>query len=318
MKNALETIQDARDRGVMIYAAPNLTTPKTYKVEITELAVKESEFHPMKGGKFMPNKSVTDRIGEASGITFIAEHCETRDSVRDDDFGKRTVFISKMQGKVRLSDGSWRESTVEEYELDPKLRAMEECGGTDKGDGFAKKYLDFMKVGRARSSTGARLRVIRQLVGLPVSFEKEETRRPLLFSRVILNTDEIMSTPEGRQAAVLVALGATQMLYGSREESLRFVGQEIEKGLKPAENPSHEFDPSPAVASPPQAKWRSALRELREGYGDDLGQKAKDYFDTILTSESTPEDHYQDQFGKALGHLIKNGIRVFLPSGIPE
>jgi hypothetical protein len=213
MENALVLVNKARSAGALIFAQPNLETPPLYRAEITEIKSRPDEFHDMKQGKYMPNKAVVDRIGDAAGIDFLNSSCGVRSELRDDDIGKRTVFIGYAQGRTRLPDGSWRQSSVEEYEFDPLLRAKIE----KERDGEAavkSKYLEYAKVARQRASTGARVRVIRQLVGMPVTFSDAERNKPLVFSRIVQNTDYILGTKEGRMMAIAAATGVAGMLYG--------------------------------------------------------------------------------------------------------
>ncbi|MDR2150102.1 MAG: hypothetical protein LBO67_04675 [Spirochaetaceae bacterium] len=154
-----------------------------YKTEVTELHLAESDFHTI-NGKLMPNKAATDRIGEACGVQFIQATCQVSTEICDDDIcGKRTVFRAEAQGKVRMPDGSWRTSTVDEYEFDPVLRAMLDKNVTELNEQTKKTVgrtiLEYTKVARQRAATGARLRVIRQLTGCRQPLKKRTRQSPL-------------------------------------------------------------------------------------------------------------------------------------------
>jgi hypothetical protein len=211
-KNALSIIDKARNDGALIYAPQNLDTPPLYKAEATVITARQDEFFNIQG-KFMPSKAVVDRIGEAAGVDFIAANCGVKTENRDDDIGKRTVFVGYAQGRTRLPDGSWRQSSIEEYEFDPMLRAQID---SPNDQGVKRKYLDYAKVARQRASTGARVRVIRQLTGMPVTLSAEEVKKPLVFSRIVQNTDYILNTHEGKMMAIAMATGAASMLYGQK------------------------------------------------------------------------------------------------------
>lgn len=224
MDNALAIITRERAAGALIFSPQNIDTPPLYKVEATVIKARPDEFHNMKG-KFMPNRAVTDRISEAAGVDFIAAECsvvaETREAMPELGLPRRTVFVGYAQGRTRLPDGSWRNSTKADYEFDPVLRAKSE----GKGD---REALEYMKFARQRASTGARLGVIRQLVGIPVTFSEREITLPLVFSRVVQNTDYILGTKEGRIMAIAAATGIAAQMYGpqgvpeiSQEEPLR-------------------------------------------------------------------------------------------------
>lgn len=229
MENALALIKKSREDGALIYAPQNLECPPLYKVEASVIEVEPSDFHDI-DGKLVPRKEITDRIGDAAGVDFIPANCGVKTEMHDDEFGRRTVYIGYAQGRVRLSDGSWRQSSIEEYEFDPTLRAKAEGGGE-------KKILAYMKVARQRASTGARLRVVRQLTGMPTSFEKAVIgqRMGLTFSRIVQNTDYILSTHEGKMMAIAMATGAANMLYGQHPE------------MSPSSNAPDPFDAEPEM-----------------------------------------------------------------------
>jgi hypothetical protein len=77
--------------------------------------------------------------------------------------------------------------------------------------------MDLQKVASQRANTGARLRVIRELAGIPESFTEKELEKPLYFGRMIQNTDYILKTKEGRLLATAKALGVdVASLFGAR------------------------------------------------------------------------------------------------------
>lgn len=209
--NALAVIDKARANGALIYAPQNLECPALYKAEATAISARPDEFHNIQG-KFLPNRAVVDRIAEASGIDFIPEQCQVTTRKEDDFLGKRTIHIGHAQGRVRLPDGSWRHSAVEEYEWDPLLRAEMDARGDDSKK--RRLTLEFMKVSAQRAATGARLRVIRALTGIPATFTESEIKKPMVFSRIVQNTDYILGTKEGRTMAIAAATGLAGQLFG--------------------------------------------------------------------------------------------------------
>lgn len=231
MENALVLIKKAREDGALVYVPQNLECPQLYKVEASVIEVEPRDFHEIEG-KLVPRKEICDRIGDAAGVDFIAANCGVRTEMHDDEFGRRTVYIGYAQGRVRLSDGSWRQSSIEEYEFDPTLRAKAEGGGE-------KKVLGYLKVARQRASTGARLRVVRQLTGMPTAFEKAVIgqRMGLTFSRIVQNTDYILGTKEGKMMAIAMATGAANMLYGQRPDT----------SPEPGPSPAESFDDEPPM-----------------------------------------------------------------------
>jgi hypothetical protein len=211
--NALALVKHEKDKGALVFAnMENLEAQvELYRTEVTVLTFTDKDFHTI-NGKQMPSKAATDRIGEAFGIQFIQAACRVSAETREDELcGKRTVYCAEAQGKVRMPDGSWRTSTVDEYEFDPVLRAMLDKNVTELNERtkptVAKAILEYSKVARQRAATGARLRVIRQLTGMPAAFDKAEAGKPFVFTRVVQNTDYILKTPEGRTMATAQALG---------------------------------------------------------------------------------------------------------------
>jgi hypothetical protein len=129
------------------------------------------------------------------------------------------VYIGKAQGKRRAPDGSWQVSCICEYEFDPVLRALMDKNvlklteQTEKLVG--RQIMAYRNMGRQRANTGARLRVIRQLVAMPTAFEGKDALRPLCFARIVQNTDYILRTAEGRALATAQALNLDMAtLYG--------------------------------------------------------------------------------------------------------
>lgn len=273
---ALEIIGKARANGALVYAPANLDTPPLYKAEVTEIRATGEEFHAMQGGKYMPNKAVTDRIGEAAGVDFIAERCGTRKE-------GTSCYVGWAQGRVRLPDGSWRYSTVEEYEYDVEVRCEEEfLKGKKAGDSYrqytdiekAQKRIELSKVARARAATGARLRVIRQLTGMPVAFTAAEKSRPLIFSRIVQNTDFILQTAEGRMMAIAAATGIAAQVYGAQAAALPAAPAPIaEEALRSVDEATATFEDVPGDVDfgvpqePPASESEgrtAALDSLRE------------------------------------------------------
>jgi hypothetical protein len=110
-------------------------------------------------------------------------------------------------------------SCICEYEFDPVLRALMDKNvlklteQTEKLVG--RQIMEYRKMGRQRANTGARLRVIRQLVAMPTAFEGKDALRPLCFARIVQNTDYILQTAEGRALATAQALNFdVATLYG--------------------------------------------------------------------------------------------------------
>jgi hypothetical protein len=231
MSTTLVRVDDARKKGALVYINPEHceTQVELYKTEVTEIHLKKGDFHII-SSKFMPKKETVDKISEACGVTFIQASSRSRAETRDDDLaGKRTAYIAEEQGKLRMPDGSYRESPVEEYEFDPVLRAMIDKKVSEitpqNSTEVRRAAMEYAKTARQRAKTGARSRVIRQLTGMPTAFDAKDLGidaegniKPMLFSRIVQNTQFILQTPEGRAMATAQALGVDiSTLFGGRK-----------------------------------------------------------------------------------------------------
>jgi hypothetical protein len=239
MITALATIPEARKNGALVYVNEGFLEPSTplYKTEITMITLDpKNDCHTI-SGKLMLKREIVDRVAEAAAISYVPAGCRTWTETRDDSAGKRTVFISEQQGKMRLPDGSYRTSNILAYEFDPNLRAMLDIGvdewneqtrqkrktgddGQPYGKTVAQLAMEYMKFARQRAETGARLRVVKALTGMPTAFSREEAAKPLLFARVVQNTDYLLKTPEGRLLAAAQATGTQDVvadLYGRKQ-----------------------------------------------------------------------------------------------------
>lgn len=310
MENALAVIQREQKAGSLVFVnTENFQSDvDLYKTEATVIKARPDEFHNIQG-KFMPSRPVTDRIGEAAGVQFIEKTCRVRTETKDDDIaGRRTVYIGSAQGKVRMPDGSWRESAVEEYEFDPKLRAMLDKKvdyiTESNRSVFARTAMEYEKVARQRAATGARLRVIRQLVGVPVAFTAEDMKKPMVFTRVVQNTSRILDTPEGRTLATMQALGMTaESLYGKKLPQADEAPTETvqEEDLKPAdtsgfEESAEDITPEPGVSA-------ADLAAQANPAGND---EQKKFEELTVRLEELMAAHKDN-----LDHNLKNGMNPY-------
>lgn len=278
---ALAVIDGAKKNGALAFVSREdcLAVTPLYKPEVTIIQLRlpqnqrdnDADVYEI-SGKYMPKREIVDRIGEATGLVFIREGCRTWTELREDDIaGKRTVYLSEQQAKKRMSDGSFRTSSVQAYEFDPVLRAMVDYGVTELnaqtkqqknrlGKTLAQTILEFTKVARQRAETGARLRVIRELTNMPTAFSKADAAKPLVFGRFAQNTGYILQTQEGRAMASAQALGIdVASLFGGRR-------------LPSAEAEAADTAPAAIPASEPQAALPDNTADYQEtGAGNAFG-----------------------------------------------
>lgn len=287
---ALTVIDNAKKNGALAFVTREdcMSVTPLYKPEVTIIQLKlpnaqndpEADVYNIQG-KFMPKREIVDRIGEATGLEFIREGCRSWTETREDDVcGKRTVYISEQQAKKRMSDGSYRTSSVQAYEFDPVLRAMDDFNVTEMtpeaknkknrfGKTLGKAILEYTKVARQRAETGARLRVIRELTNMPTAFSKAEAEKPLIFGRIAQNTDYILQTPEGRAMASAQALGVdVASLFGGR----KLPAQETET-------------PASAIPSNEPAEALPETTEVPVEYEEYSDEGAEAAFDSSHSSE---------------------------------
>jgi len=326
-ETALTIFESAKKDGSLICFDTKNGFPQVelYRTEVTAMDInKDSDCFEI-SKKYMPKREVVDRIGEASGIIFIMGETKAQE-INDPACGKHTVYTGIAQGKVRLPDGTWRISSVCEYEFDPTLRAMldyEETELTPQSKARRKKYtdkdgvkkersygntlgiaiLEYQKMGRQRANTGARLRVIRELVGLPIAFTDKQLEKPVVFGRIVQNTSHILQTPEGRIMATAQALGVdVASLFGkskmliddtanssdntAENDKINITPQEGDEAEKTeAEKLAEEAgspEESPFPEPPPPRKetefeqLTGILSEFIEGFRDALDVNARD------------------------------------------
>jgi hypothetical protein len=141
---------------------------------------------------------------------------------------------------------------VEEYEFDPVLRAMIDKKATEitpqNSVEVKRAAQEYTKAAKQRTKTGARSRVVRQLTGMPTAYDAKELGidsngnvRPMLFSRIVQNTQFILQTPEGRAMATAQALGIdVAVLFGAKKHALPPDADSSEKTYTPAETEATE------------------------------------------------------------------------------
>jgi len=304
---ALQKIESAEKQGSLICFDRTNGFPQAelFRLEITEIAIAKEDCYVI-NKKYMPKKETVLRIGEASGVTFT--NGETKVIYIDDPScgGKHPVYVGFSQGKVRMPDGSWRASNVCEYDFDPTLRAMLDYDADEltaetktkrklwkNEDGTVKPYgntlataiKEYQKAARQRANTGAMLRVIRELVGLPIALTSDQISKPLVFGRIVQNTSYILQSPEGRDMATKQALGLDiPALYGGRKmiDAQPLTHYEMSNG-----------EPPPVNEEPPE-NTAAALADQA------AGSEEPDFPD-----ETVPETRQQTEFQRLTGILLE-------------
>jgi len=280
----------------LVYVRPeDLQTQRMFVPQVTVLHAVREDFHERPiNGKIMPKSHHVDRIGEAAGVEFIADQCGTRKEGDD-------IYVGWAQGKKRMPDGSYRTSTKQEYEFDVDVRAQETFAKDKKGkynSESAKQLciLELKKVARQRASTGARLRVIRELVGIPIAFEPSQIQKAMVVSRIAINTDELLDNPDTRQLAIETALDGKKIAYGPRDvspERERLPEPEIAADVAP--DPDDDFDTFDAGNGDADPR-RELIYKLDDWRLDEIiasSPQAQKAIDDVLANEDASAEDLQ-------------------------
>ena len=300
-QEALSLIKKYQSEGQLVFVAEeDLKTHTMFLPEVVVIRATPDDFHNI-SGNFQPKGHQIDRIGEAAGISFLTENCGTRTETVDGN----TVYVGFAQARKRLPDGTWRISSICEYEFNPVKRAEEDVLKDSKGKYGNEKerkllLLTYQKFGRQRADTGARLRVVRELTGMPISFKPQEIQKAMVFSRVAINTDALLADPEMRQAAIKLATGASEQLYGPSKEQKYITEKEIEEANYEVKNGTPTGAPEKTEVAVPweeeqkqqeseaEKQNREAVEELRatrEKWDKELPKDAKGIIDDLLKQE---------------------------------
>lgn len=260
------------------------------EVHIEAITVRKDEFHELEGGKtYMPRKETLDKFAAAAGVSYNG----LSETTRKEGDG---CYVGRSQAMVMGPDGKMIMGDVCEYEFDVDVR-LEEAKLNGKADwdhkdeygrpgkkeytpaDLAKERVNFQKVARARSNTGARSRATLSVLGMQTGFknlfsknDKDDVVRTFLFSRIIVNAKnqmvmERMLDNLGPNTALLYGQPAAQAISGrvatpeSPEPPMR--------NATPAKGESFDdipFDDAPAVL-PRAAEISASLAEWASGTG---------------------------------------------------
>ncbi len=291
---AVALVEKYRSENAMVFVqAEDLQTQKIFLPEIVKIHATADDFHNI-SGQFAPKGYMTDRIGEAAGVSFIAEGCGMR--IEGDN-----TYIGWAQGKRRQPDGTWRTSPVCYYEFDVDVRAAEDFAKDKKGfyttpAAQAKHKIELKKYACQRANTGAQLRVIHKLVGLPSSFKNGDIQRAMVFSRVAINTDQLLADPATRGVAINQAIGAQKDIFGPQERNVTPPQEALpEPAEQPQEEAADDFDAPPKIGTDlstntPLEMARGALEEWMQSAFVQGSPNAMKQIKELLANENATLD----------------------------
>lgn len=260
---ALQKLADAKNAGGLVFVNRDeivVADNDQYATQIVEVVLdKDLDYHNI-SGSFQPNKQATQKIADANGISFLDGGTYNRGKFEDvkvitneaglfEAVGEFSV-IGWAQGSKRLSDGTWRKSSKNEYEFSIPDRTNDLFWNekTKPANWVAakKKLLEMKKHATSRASTGAQLRVVRELASIPTAFKFNQMNKPMYFAQVVESKDYkhkiisgLMQKSDGRQALAAAVMGVEKKLTGN------FVAENEDSNLNKLSESTIEQIPKP-------------------------------------------------------------------------
>jgi len=190
---ALAVIERHEKDGALVFMNEGDLQPQTmFKAVVTKIPVVPTDFHDKPiNGEMLPKAHHVQKIADAAGVSL-----ETINTVKND-----TSWTVTARASRRGPDGLTTSVTAS-YDYDWVERAK---------DGPKKFALQ-------RAETGAHLRAIRKILGLPVAFNRENFQRAVVVCRIVVDTGEMLKAPETRQAALSMATGAVDTVFGPEKD----------------------------------------------------------------------------------------------------
>jgi hypothetical protein len=256
----------AHTEAVSFVRSEDIDTQGMFLPIVSVIPLAPGDLHQLGGGQMMPKKHHVDRMAEAAGVNVISV---------DVEHPSPYVWVGKAHGIKRMPDGTMREGEGE-YSFDAEkyaeldfLKDTKSKYSTDTAKRI--HLLEYAKFGHQRASTGARLALIRYFCKCPCSFGAQDLPKAMIFSRVDLNTDGLLASPDMREAAIAHAVGATRTLFGPVNGMVARAERNVTPTAEAIEAPAAEapardpFDdePEPATAPGEQAPEQKALAEAR-------------------------------------------------------
>jgi len=246
IQKAIAALTGFKNKGMTFARREDLeSVSQQYQPLVTIVEFQGQDFTDVGMGNMYPGKSATNRIGDASGVSFLEGVGGTREEgsmsslkVVKTEGGYYQVeghyiVIGTAQGERLKPDGTPRRSSLCEYGFDVVNRTNLDIINDQKKPANERKLetelacrgqlLTNQKFSIQRARTGSELGVIRELVGMPTAFKKGQVAEgcQMLFSQVIENNTfkvavlaEVMRTPDGRAAVVQALFGQSRAVFG--------------------------------------------------------------------------------------------------------
>lgn len=245
IKKALQALEQFKNKSMAFARKEDFeAVGQQFQPLVTIVTLMPADFTDMGRGNMYPGKSAVNRIGDATGVSFIEDAGGTTEigNASTVKFVKQEGGYYQVEGKYEIvgraqgtrlkPDGTPRPSSPSEYGFDVVGRTNAELVRDAQGDkkltnelAARAKFLELQKFGRQKARTGAELGVIRELAGVPTGFKKEQINQngptDMLFSQIIENNQfrlavlqEVLKTPDGRASVVQALFGQSREVFG--------------------------------------------------------------------------------------------------------
>lgn len=247
---------------------------------------KAGDIYEPSWGKFALGKRPLNAISNAVGIIWDSASTTILESSTRKSRAKATGAMRKPNGEwIVLSD----EKTVDLGAIEAELWSKNEdeakkgrpywenrqkqysrwSSGKEKTEWIQhevkKAMLQYRKFKDERAMTGAKERVIRQLLAIKATYTKAELVKPLAFPRVTFDSSKMLKDPEMRQAALDRMTGSIGAIFGpGNGQHERDVTPQKTALPEPkeAEKPETTEQPDEKIESDDDVPWETEEEQL--------------------------------------------------------
>ena len=273
---AIAAIKKAREDGFNVLTADiSLSGLSDWHVPVVETVTLEQDPAPSgrdfykQGDRYAITREGLSKLAVAAGI--IWDGNGTR---RTDDRTCRDYVSFKAIGGIRKPDGTYAMMKAE-YDLDMEVieeeltaqYAQKAANQRDKTAQQKTEYIDYCvkrdmiqkrKHKLKLAESGAKDRVIRELLGIKATYPLDQIRKPFVILRITVRPD--FSDQDVKRAMIAHAIGSMTGIYGAApqigyEEAIDVTPQPVQETEQPAPPPEPPEPPAPEVKEGEQAPF---------------------------------------------------------------
>ena len=206
---ALKVLEASRE-CISLVRPEDLDTAALFVPVVSVIKPTREDFYdPIPGIGIMAKPPLVNLMAEKSGINILRTETSKRGEY---------VWHAHAFGEKRLPDGTMRQGDAS-YEFDAEKRseldAINQPGKYGTAVAKQKHLLETAKFGEQRAVTGAQFALIHKLAHVPRSYKSaDELMRGLVVLRIDRNVDGLLRDPAMRDAAVKLAIGASETVFG--------------------------------------------------------------------------------------------------------